>query len=231
MLRVRIRRRPSEPDPVSTGEGSPMKPVRRASPSSAVALAPPSTACIAGGEGRPPTRETPAAAAPRRPGHPRLVLRCPKKLVRQFEDETGYDLEVRGVRRRRHADQQARAHQGQPDRRRGVRRRQHLRLARARRGVFAVRRRRCRPVPTSTRCRATTADRLDPSTTATCASTSTHLVRRAGIEPPETLDDLTDPAYRGPLRDPGGAPARPGWPSCWPPSRSTATTGRTTGAT
>ncbi len=67
----------------------------------------------------------------------------PKKLVREFEEESGYDLEVRAAGDAGDPHHQAGADRRQPDRRRGVRRRQHLRVARARRG-------RLRRVATST---------------------------------------------------------------------------------
>ena len=52
-----------------------------------------------------------------------------------------------------------------------------------------------------------------------------------GIPPPQTLADLTQPRYKDLLVVENPATRRPGWPSCSPPSRSSArTAGRTTGA-
>ena len=158
VLRVRTSRRPSEPDPVSTGEGSHMRSVRALAARCALtALGLTATACSAMAARRQPRQ--PSGDAGKQVvlvTHDSFVL--PKQLIRQFEQRVRLPPGRPGLRRRRHADQQAGADQGRPDRRRRLRRRQHLRLAGPRRGrLRAVRRRRCRPAPAATRCPATTA--------------------------------------------------------------------------
>ena len=101
-----------------------------------------------------------------------------------------------------------------PGARRGRLRAVRTRPAGGRRAVRAARRRR------RTRSRR--------STTATSASTSTTPGSPStSLDPPTTLDDLTDPALPRPVRHPGRHHqlAR-AWPSCSPRSRRTATTGR-----
>ncbi len=157
----------------------------------------------------------------RRAGHPRVVRAARRAGRRQFEEETGYDLEVRASGDAGDAHQQAGAHQGQPDRRRGVRRRQHLRVARPRRG-------RASPSTTSTLpggrravrpARATTADLLDPGRQRQrLRQRRQHLVRRPR---PGAADDARGPRrprLRGLFVTPRRCPARPGWRSCWPRS-------------
>ena len=58
---------------------------------------------------------------------------APQEVLDAFQQQSGIKV-PRQAGRRRGADQQARADQGQPDRRRRLRRRLHLRLARAARG-------------------------------------------------------------------------------------------------
>ena len=126
------------------------------------------------------------------------------------------------------------AHQGQPDRRRRVRRRQHLRLPRARRGgLRAVRRRACRRAP-----RSTSSPGDDDASGSTPVDNGErvrqrrrHLVRRrSDLAPPASLDDLADPAYRDLFVTPGArrelaglafllatiaAYGEDGWPDYW----------------
>ena len=100
-------------------------------------------------------------------------------------------------------------------------------------GVFAeTRRRRCRRVRSSTPSTATAPTGWSRSTTATSASTSTTTwFADHDLEPPATLEDLTDPAYERPVRHRVRALqlARAGVPAQHR-SRSTATTGPTTGS-
>ena len=118
-----------------------------------------------------------------------------------------------GLRRRRRAHQQAGAHQGRPDRRRGVRHRQHLRRrGRIDEGVlapyaaklpdgadqYALAGRR-RPRPHAGRHRQRLRQRRR------------HLVRRPRRRPSrQTLDDLVKPAYKDLFVTPGATTSSPG---------------------
>ena len=122
----------------------------------------------------------------------------PDEVVADFEEQSGYTLDVAPDRRRRHPGQPGRRAGRQAVGRRRVRRRQHLRLARPRRRrVRAVRRRaagrRRRPTP----CPATTTARLVPVDNGNvCVNVDDTWFADRDLDPPTTLDDLTDPAYR-----------------------------------
>ena len=170
----------------------------------------------------------------RRAGHPRVVRDLPKELKKQFEEETRLRPGGEGLRRRRRAHQQAGAHQGRPDRRRGVRHRQHLRVARHRRGrARAVRRRRCPTARTTYALAGRRRPRPHPGRQRQrLRQRRRHLVRRQG-RPAAADARRPDQARRTRTSSsrPARPRARPGWRSCWPRSRRTArTAGRTTGA-
>ena len=58
-------------------------------------------------------------------------------------------------------------------------------------------------------------DRLTPVDNGNvCVNVDTTWFEREGIEPPETLDDLTDPAYEDLFVTPGASTARRAWRSC-----------------
>ena len=94
--------------------------------------------------------------------HARVVPRCPRSCCGTFEEESGYDLEVRAAGDAGTLTTKLVADQGQPDRRRRLRRRQHVRLARARGG--RVRRRTTPPAAGRRAVRRSTdgGERLDP---------------------------------------------------------------------
>ena len=127
--------------------------------------------------------------------HESFVL--PKKLIRQFEDESGYDLVVRAAGDAGTLTNKLVLTKDDPtgDVAFGV---DNTFASRALdEGVFApydvdaARR-----APTTTRCPATTTTRSRRSTTATSASTSTTPGSPTTTSPRRpTLDDLTDPAY------------------------------------
>ena len=161
--------------------------------------------------------------------HESFVL--PEELVARVRGGVRLRPRDQGVRRRRRADQQAGAHQGQPDRRRGLRHRQHLREPRARRGRARADRRRAGPRRRRVRPRRATAPTTwCRSTPATSASTSTRPgSREQGITPPATLERPDDPAYRDLFVLPGATTSSPGlaflldhvaaygddWPAYW----------------
>ena len=129
-----------------------------------------------------------------------------KELQKQFEDESGYDLVVKAVRRRRRAHQQAGAHQGRPDRRRGVRHRQHLRVAGDRRGRAGAVRREAAGRRRRLRARRATSRRghdLTPVDTGNvCVNVDDTWFADKGIPEPQTLDDLAEAGVQGPVRHP-----------------------------
>ncbi len=174
------------------------------------------TGCSLGGyvaRSRRASRTRPWSSRPTTPG------RCPRACSRSSPQDR-LPRQGRAQRRRRPADEQARAHQGVADRRHGLRHRQHVRLARRRPGDpravhpegaarlrAEVRPRRTRPRPTGS----------PPSTTATSASTSTTSGSAATTSrrrAPSTT--WRDPRYRGLFVTPGrhqllarsGVPAR-----------------------
>ena len=177
-LRVRTSRRPSEPDPVSTGEGSQSMAsirARLARPSGGRRRARRGRARgVLAGRRRRPVR----GQQGRRPGHPRLV-RAAQAADRAVRAAVRLPPRRPRGRRRRHPHQQAGAHPGRPDRRRRVRRRQHLRQPRARRRrLRAVPTSGSPPAPSSTSCPATT-HRLAPIDNGNvCVNVDTTLVRR-----------------------------------------------------
>jgi thiamine transport system substrate-binding protein len=90
VLRVRIRRRPYEPDPASTGDReSKLKSTRAVLPVLALALV--AAGCSTVGSNS--ADDEPASKRVVLITHESFVL--PKKLERQFEQESGYDLVVR----------------------------------------------------------------------------------------------------------------------------------------
>ena len=241
VLRVRTSRRPSEPDPVSTGDReSQMKHVR-------VRAALTASARLRGGadarrlqphRGRrePPASRRASASAGRaarrhrRPRHPRVL---PPAQEAGQGVRGGDRLRPRGPRRRRrrHAGHQAQPHRRQPDRRRRLRHRQHLRLPPARRGRL----RRRHPVggPAAEYALAEGGDRLVPIDSASvCVNVDTAWFEQRGHRPAADPGRPHRPGVRRPPGDAGRLDEQPrAWPSSSPPSRSTATTGRPTGPT
>ncbi len=93
VLRVRTSRRPSEPAPVSTGEGSPHEVhVVRSQPSRRAHRARPDDLGLLAGRASETTTASDASKRVVLVTHESFVL--PKELQKQFEEESGYDLVV-----------------------------------------------------------------------------------------------------------------------------------------
>ena len=125
-----------------------------------------------------------------------------------------------GVRRRRRADQQAGAHQGRPDRRRGVRHRQHLRRrAPSTRACWRRTPRRCPDGADAYELEGDADHDLTPVDTGNvCVNVDDTWFADHGVAEPQTLDDLVEAGVHATSSSPPARPrARPGWPSCWPP--------------
>ena len=233
---MRTSRRPSEPDPVSTGEGSHTCCTYASALPSRPRASPPWRRCpwwaaaSSGVAGRPPPSRRPpprgrAGRRHRRPGHPRLL----RTAQEAGQGVRGRDrLRPRGPRRgrRRPADQQAGADQGLPDRRRRLRHRQHLRLAapldegvvRRRTPPTAARRRAATPTPCRRGRRPADAGRLRRRLRQRRRQRGS---RKHGLDAaahPRRPDRAGVP---GPLRHARRRDQpRPGWRSCSPPSRA-----------
>ena len=153
-------------------------------------------------------------------GHDSMVV--PEEVLAEFEERYGARGQHSAGRRRRIGAQPGHPGRGQPARRRAVRRRQRVPEPRPRgRRVRAL-----RP--------AALADiapelRLDASGHATpidfgdvCVNYDITWFDDAGLEPPQTLEDLADPAYVDLLVVENPASSSPGSHSCWPPSAGSA---------
>ena len=221
-LRVRDGPQTLEPDSVSTGEGSrvstacavPSQNERETTHMHARARTDHGGAGRWRSAPRPPApsagvRRTESAGSgrgqDRRRRHPRLLGDVQGRARRSSPRKTGYTRQGRAQRRRRPAHQQAGAHQGLPDRRRGLRHRQHLRLPRRRRGRArpTTPRRTCRPP--RRRTRSTTrreAAQLTPVDYGdVCVNVDDDVVRASTASPRRaTLDDLTEAGVQGPVR-------------------------------
>ena len=193
----------------------------------------PSACSLVGGDD---DERTTAAREAGRAGHPRVVRAARGAAASSSRRSSGYDLVIRAVRRRRRADQQAGAHQGQPDRRRRSFGIDNTFASRAiDEGVFApyaaelpegaeqyLPRRRRRPAAHAGRHRQRLRQRRR------------HLVRRpAASRRPTTLEDLAEPAYQDLFVTPGATTSSPGpgVPARHDRRRTATTAGRTTGPT
>ena len=209
-------------------------PVRAALGSTLAALALTSCSLTGGGTGPTATEKSATGDTPASTPGGTVVLathesfHLPRKLVRAFEAETGYTLEVRAAGDAGTLATKLSLTADNP-------------IADAAFGIdntFAS-----RPLgegafaevtptvtPPEEYALADGGDRLVPIDSASvCVNVDTAWFDQAGIEPPETLDDLTDPAYADLLVTPGASTSSPGmafflatvaehgddWPSYW----------------
>ena len=159
----------------------------------------------------------------------------PKKVLRSFEQETGYRVEVQTNGDAGVADQQAGADQGQPARRRRLRHRQHLRHPGRRRGCAGAVHVRptCPPRPRSYALEGEAGEQLTPVDYGRRVRQRRRgLVRRAATRRRRrTLDDLAEPAYEDLFVTPAASTSSPGLrvPARHDRRSTARTAGRTTG--
>ena len=137
----------------------------------------------------------------------------PKSLVKEFEQESGYDAGGAAQRRRRRAHQQARAHQGPA--RSATPSTASTTPSPAAPSTRACSRRTPRRTPPrrrpTTRPRATRPPTLTPVDWGdVCVNVDDAWFADHDLAPPRTLDDLTDPAYQDLFVTPGAASSSPG---------------------
>lgn len=210
MLRVRIRRRPSNLLRLVPAKGVGVKYFRVAAPA-LVLLVTGTAGCSTVGTGDDDPGESPGAAPTEvvLVTHESFVL--PKRLVRQFEEETGFELETRASGDAGTLTNKLVLTQDNPlgDVAFGVDNTFASRALEA--GVFAPY---AAELPAGAEEYALPGDdegALTPVDQASvCVNVDDTWFAEEGLEPPATFDDLVDPAYRDLFVTPGAATSSPG---------------------